>query len=110
MNIHFGRPPRPFHLSATRKYIPEELLSSVEALHRAGHTIWLRLEDNSLVQLVVAEFDLAVQVVAATHNALASAAPADDGSAQETARMEAAARDHMEAESSDDEARAGEHA
>ena len=103
MNIHFGRPPRPFSLAATRKYTSEELLGRVEALHKAGHTIWLRLEDNSLAELVEAEFDLAAQVVASTHNAFASAAPADDGSARETARMEAAAMDHMEAESSDDD-------
>jgi hypothetical protein len=96
MRILFGHRPRPVRMSATRLYHPEQLWDVVHRLHRNGAPLFLQVE-NHRIPLGARDLPLATSVVVSYHNQLAYNAPAPDGWAEETVRMEAAAVRHMEA-------------
>ena len=102
MILMFGTLPRPFAMYATRTYQPEELEARVKRLLRAGQPIFLQVESHK-IPLHPADIPLAVAIAASYHNQLCYNAPSPDSWNEDTARLEANAKAHMEAPDSPDD-------
>ncbi len=102
MLLWYGHPAASFYMMATRRYVPDDLEHRARNLVRAGHLIWLSVENERHV-VTEDELPLACRLAASYHNQLAYNVPPDDGFDAETQRMEALAQLHMEAPSSDDD-------
>lgn len=98
MNICYGTPPCQLGLRSTTRYLPEQ----VEALARriVGHPLSLMV-DNERVAIPDGCLPFAAALVASYHNQTCYNLPPEDGSAAETAAMERAAAEHMQAQDSD---------
>jgi hypothetical protein len=93
MNICYGHRPRPFSLTATRRYHDEEILDMIERVRAAGHAVFLRVE-NCNIPLRPEELRLAAAAAAAYHNQIAYNAPSEDEWEEEySAAMETAGED-----------------
>ena len=102
MRLMYGSCPRPFHMSSTRRYEPEELQRRAVKLMQNQQPLFLRIENHN-IYLTPGDINLASAVAASYHNQICYNIPADDFWEEETAQMEAAAKAHMDAPSSDDE-------
>ena len=90
MIVLYGHQPRPLGLSATRKYLPEEIHETLDRLVRADQALFLQVE-NEHIRVRPGVIGLAAAAVASYHNQIAyNAAPMDDWE-EETRDMEMAA-------------------
>ena len=87
-------------MTSTRRYLPDELH---QHCNRVSGPFWFKVEDKYIQILTESSLKLACEAVSAYHDSICYNIPVDDGFAEETIRMEAAARAHMEAESSDED-------
>jgi hypothetical protein len=94
MRIFFGNKPQPFHMSATRRYYPEELQHRADILIKNDQQLYLQVE-NEMHRLSAADVPLAVTIVASYHNQICYNIPPEDGWNEETCMMEARARARM---------------
>jgi hypothetical protein len=99
MRLLFGSQPRPFALYATKRYFPEELEERVSRLIRARQPVYLEVEAHRIA-LTEADVHLAAAVASSYHNQVCYNAPSPDSWDEDTAMLEARAREHMEAPSS----------
>ena len=101
LRILFGHPPRPLRLYATRRYTWDEIHWRLQSLANRRQLLWIQVE-NTVIGLGGGDLRLAAELSAAYHNEISYNAPPDDGWADETARMQEAAEQHMRDPPSDD--------
>lgn len=92
MKLFYGSGPCPFHMSATRRYHPEELQRRADLLMKNDKQVFIQVE-NEFHKLAAAEIPLAAAICASYHNQVCYNLPPDDGWDAETRSMEAAAMD-----------------
>jgi len=97
----YGPSRRPLALSGTRRYLADELFAVAS---RARPPYWLLVEGTRLRLGSRDALWLGCQVAAAYRNSIAQNVPPPDGFEEDMAEREARVQQHMEAESSSDEA------
>lgn len=97
IRLFYGPAGRLMPLSATRRYLPDELWSIASA---ARYPHFLRVDDTRIMLPTPQALWIGCQVTAAYHNYVAYNAPPPDGFAEDMQEREDRARAHMEAESS----------
>jgi len=105
VRILFGQPPRQLRLYATRHYVGSDILWRLQSLANRNQPLFLQVE-NVRIPLARGDLRLAAEASAAYHNEICYNVPPDDGWADETARMEHDAEQHMRdppSDESDDE-------
>ena len=102
MRLMYGSLPRPFYMSSTQRYDPDELERRAIRLLQNQQPLYLRVENHN-IRLAPEDIRLAVAVVASYHNQICYNIPANDFWDEDTAQMEAAAKARMDATSSGDD-------
>lgn len=100
IDLRYGHSRTPLRLSATRRYLSDELLSMIQ---RRMPPYCLFVDDVRIVLPTDEALWVGCQAAAAYHNYLAHNAPHPDGFQEDMEAREARARAHMEAESSSED-------
>jgi hypothetical protein len=88
LSLCYGHKPRPFSMSATKKYYSETLLNEAFARRNIKQTISLKVGDEIFPLCTDEEIVIASKAVASYHNQYVSSAPEDDGWEEDTNRIE----------------------